>query len=81
MPRISDPALWEQYKDKPEFKDYNLSGFDLDYETNNGFAATKNFQYTIPNSTLLMNQAEFNLHTSEDKIWQAIEWKINQKSS
>jgi len=81
MPRISDQALWEQCKDKPEFKHYNLSGFDLDYETNHGFAASKNFQYTIPHSTLLMNQAEFNLHTSEDKIWQAIEWKINQKSS
>jgi len=80
MPRISDQALWEAHKDNPEFKNYNLSGFDLDHETNDGFAKTIHFHYTLENSTLLMNQASFNFHVNEDKILKEIEWKIKQKS-
>jgi len=80
MPRISDPALWEINKDNPEFKNYNLSGFDLDHETNDGFAKTIHFHYTLENSTMLMNQASFNFHVNEDKIWEEIKWKVNQKS-
>jgi hypothetical protein len=78
MPAISDPELWEAHK--AEFPDYNLYGFNLHHETNNGFAKTQNFQYSIPNSTQLMSQADFNMATSENKIWQEIEWTIKQKS-
>ena len=80
MPRISDKQLWNECKNKPEFKDYNLSGFNLDYETNHGVAQTQCFQYTKTHSTKLMNQAEFNFHVNEDKIWETIEWVMNKKS-
>jgi phospholipase A2 len=79
MPRISDPNLWEKHKSDPEFADYNLSGFDLDYETNNGFAQTKEFQYGPEHSTLVMNQTEFNMLVNKDKIIETIKWVIDRK--
>ena len=79
MPRISDQQLWAENKHKPEFQDYKLDNFDLNLVTNHGFAATQHFQYSLPHSTILMNQAEFNLHVNEDKIWETIEWHINKK--
>ena len=79
MPRISDKQLWDKCKNKPEFENYNLSGFSLDYETNHGVAQTQCFQYTKTHSTKLMNQAEFNIHVNEDKIWNTIEWVMKNK--
>ena len=72
MPRISDKALWETYKLNPEFAQYNLSGFDLDYETNEGFCETQHFQYTPENSALVMNQTEFNMLVNKNIIIEAI---------
>lgn len=72
MPRISDKALWETHKLDPEFAHYNLSGFDLDYETNEGFCETQHFQYTPENSTLVMNQTEFNMLVNKNIIMKAI---------
>lgn len=79
MPRISDKALWEENKLRPEFKDYNLSGFDLDHETNYGFATTKKFQYTPEHSALVMNQAQFNMRANKEIIIKAIKLAIDRK--
>ena len=79
MARISDATLWEKHKSDPEFADYNLSGFDLDYETNNGFAQTKEFQYTPEHSELVMNQTEFNMLVNKNKIIETIKWVIDRK--
>lgn len=79
MPRISDKNLWEEYKSHPEFAEYNLSDFDLDYETNNGYCATQEFQYTLEHSTLVMNQTEFNMLVNQDAIIKEINWVIDRK--
>jgi phospholipase A2 len=57
----------------------NNSSFDLHYETNHGFADTKNFQYTPEHSTLVMNQTEFNMLVNKDKIIETINWCIDRK--
>jgi phospholipase A2 len=77
MPRISDKELWEAHK--KEYPEYNLSGFDLDNETNNGFCKTQHFQYSQLHSTLVMSQTEFNMRVNENKIIEAIDWWINQR--
>jgi hypothetical protein len=79
MPRISDKELWEANKSNPEYTPYNLSGFDLHHETNNGFAKTQEFQYTPEHSTLVMNQTEFNMLVNRDKIIETIKWCIDRK--
>ena len=79
MPRISDKELWEANKSKPEFAHYNLSDFDLDFETNNGYCKTQEFQYTPEHSALVMNQTEFNMHINKDTIIQEINWCIDRK--
>jgi hypothetical protein len=80
MPRISDKELWEHNKSKPEFAHYKLSGFDLDYETNNGYCQTECFQYTPEHSDLVMNQTEFNMLINQDTIIKEINWVIDKKS-
>jgi hypothetical protein len=80
MPRISDEKLWEQHTSNPDFAHYNLSGFDLERETNHGFCETKHFQYAQKDSQRLMDQAEFNMHINEKKMRKAINWVIDRKS-
>ena len=81
LPRISDPVLWEENRNKEDFGHYNLSNFNLDYETNHGFAKTEHFQYTPEHSTLVMNQTEFNMRVNKDNIINAIEeWIIKNNS-
>jgi phospholipase A2 len=65
MPRISDETH------KPTF--------DLDKETNDGFAKTHEFQYSHEHSELVMKQTEFNMITNKDKIIEAITWVIDRK--
>ena len=79
MPGISDTALWEENKLKPEFEKYNLSEFDLYHQTNYGYCATKNFQYAPEHSALVMNQTEFNMRANQDAIIEEIKWCINRK--
>jgi hypothetical protein len=79
MPRISDQELWKKNKEKKEFAKYNLSGFDLDYETNNGSCKTQCFQYAPEESTLVMNQTEFNMRVSKDAIIKEINWWIDRR--
>lgn len=79
LARISDKNLWEKHKSDPEFAGYNLSGFDLDYETNNGYCETINFQYTPEHSELVMNQTQFNMLVNKDKIIETIKWCIDRK--
>jgi hypothetical protein len=79
MPRISDPELWQKYESDPEFAQFKLSGFDLDHETNNGFAKTKEFQYKPEQSDLIMDQTEFNMRVNKDVIKEAINWWIDRK--
>lgn len=77
MPGISDHNLWEQHKTNQPYKDFNLTGFDLKKETEEGFCATQHFQYTRENSQLVMNQTEFNIQANQDLIKDAIKWKLN----
>ena len=79
MPRISDQALWQDNKLKPEFAKYNLSGFDLDHETNNGYCKTEEFQYTPEHSALVMNQTEFNMRVNKYTIIKEINEWIDRK--
>ena len=79
MPRISNRELWEENKLKPEFAPYNLSEFDLDYESNNGFAETKHFQYAQNDSTRIINQTKFNMCATKDTIIKEINWHIDRK--
>ena len=72
LPAISDQILWEENKNKTEFTQYNLSEFDLNSETNNGFCETQAFQYTPEHSTLVLNQTEFNIRVNKDPIIKAI---------
>lgn len=81
LPRISDQQLWEKNKENPQFKKYNLSGFDLDHETNHGFAQTQHFQYERKNAQKVIDQTEFNMRVNAAKIIKAIEWKIDQKNT
>jgi hypothetical protein len=79
LPRISDKNLWEKHKSDPEFAGYNLSDFDLDYQTKEGYCETINFQYTPEHSELVMNQTEFNMLVNKDKIIETIRWSIDRK--
>src|SRR5438445_781743 len=79
LPRISDEKLWEENRLKPEFAEYNLSGFDLDYETNKGFCETQHFQYTLEHSSLVMNQTKFNMLVNKDAIIKEINSWIDRK--
>lgn len=81
LPRISDEQLWEQNKSNPEFADYNLSGFDLEHETNHGFAQTIHFQYDPENAQKIMNQTEFNMRVNEAKIVKAIQYAVDRKKT
>ena len=77
MPGISDSHLWEKYKSDPQFKNYNLTGFDFKKETENGFCQTQYFQYSLEHSNLVSHQTEFNILANQDIITQAIKWKID----
>jgi len=80
MPRISDKKLWETHKEKTEFSAYNLTDFDLDHETKEGFCKTKHFHYTQQNSQHVMDQTEFNMRVNKDTIVQTIKNWINKKN-
>lgn len=77
MPRISDHQLWKDNMTNPDYQQYNLSGFNLEKETNNGFCATQHFQYSQEHSTLVANQTEFNMRVNQKAIIDAINWKID----
>lgn len=78
LPRISDQQLWEKNKSNPQFAHYKLSGFDLEYETNNGCAETIHFQYTPENAQKVIEQAEFNMRVNEAKIIKALNFAIDR---
>jgi hypothetical protein len=65
MPRMSEESR------KPNF--------DLDKETNEGFAKTQNFQYSHEHSELVMQETEYNMIANKDKIIEAIAWVIDRK--
>lgn len=79
MPRISDQRLWEDNKLNPQFKKYNLSGFDLDYETNHGPDETIHFQYNKKNAKQTIHQAEFNVRVNQAKILETLQYVIDKK--
>ncbi|HSC24828.1 MAG TPA: hypothetical protein VLB80_01255 [Candidatus Babeliales bacterium] len=79
MPRISDKELWEKNKTNSEFKNYQLSGFDLNHETDHGFCATKHFHYTPEHSSQVMDQTMFNMITSKQAIIDTLNWVIDRK--
>lgn len=80
MPRISDQELWE--KNKSLFPEYNLSGFDLDYETNHGFAQTKHFHYESPeDARKVLEQAEFNIRVNQAKIIKTLKYAVERKKT
>ena len=79
LPRISDHELWEKHKSNPKFAHYNLSGFNLDHEANDGFATTIHFQYAPENAQKVIDQMEFNIRVNEAKIIKAIEFAVKRK--
>jgi hypothetical protein len=85
LPRISDQNAWEQYKNYPEYAHYNLSKFDLDYETESGFAQTSHFHYSSKNeydhAEKVMNQAAFNFLINQTNIIEAIKYAVERKGN
>jgi phospholipase A2 len=81
MPGISDAEVWEKNKLKKGFKHYNLSGFDLKKETDEGFCQTQNFQYTPEHARLVTYQTEFNFRAHKNMIKNAIKAKIDAMNS
>lgn len=80
MPRISDPELHKQNLSLANFNEYqNLAGFDLDRETNNGFASTIHFQYDPANAIKVVNQAEFNMRVNQARIIEALKFAVKRK--
>lgn len=80
MPRITDQALWDANKHKPEFAGFSLSGFNLDESTKNGFCETQDFSYTSEQSKEVMDTTEFNMIINGDAIMKEIAWVIGAKS-
>jgi phospholipase A2 len=80
LPRISDQQLWENNKSNPQFAHYNLSGFDLEYETNHASAETIHFQYNPPKALQIIEQTEFNMRVNEAKIIKALNFAVNRKN-
>lgn len=78
FPRISDPQLWQAHQDNPKYARYNLSGFNLDHETNNGFAQTIHFDYTQENAQKVINQIKFNVMVNKKVIIDAIKYGIDR---
>jgi len=81
FPRISDPALLQNYQhNHPQSTKYNiLQDFDLDHETNNGFAKTIHFQYEPQDAERVIRQMEFNVRANQEKIIKTFKWVIDNK--
>jgi len=81
MPCISDVELWKKNKDRPEYRAFKaIEGFDLGKCTSKGFCDTFNFEYTPDQSNKVMLTTEFNMVASKEKLIEAINWAIEQKS-
>ena len=79
VPRISDKDLWNKHKEDPQYAKYNLSGFDLERETFEGFASTIHFQYTRENAEKVVNQMEFNMRVNQAKVIKALNFAVDRK--
>ncbi len=80
MPRISDQDLLKQHLSDPQFARYeHLVGFDLEYETNHGFAQTIHFQYKKADALRVIDQMEFNVRVNQAAIMQALKFAIEKK--
>lgn len=81
MTLISDKQLLEDKKRQPLYRKYRmLQTFDFDHCVNFGACRTTNFQYSLRESKLVMNQMEFNIIANQEKIVQVIKDIIEQKS-
>lgn len=78
FPRISDQELWQAHQDNPKYARYNLSDFNLDHETNNGFAQTIHFDYTQEDAQKVINQMKFNVMVNKKIIIDAIKYGIDR---
>ena len=58
-----------------------MQGFDLDHETNAGFAQTIHFKYDPQEAEKVIRQTQLNLIANKKAIIDAIAWKINQKTN
>ena len=81
MPCINDVELWKKNKDKPEYRAYRaIEGFDVKTCIKKSFCNTMNFKYLPEQSTQLMLLTEFNMVANKDKLIEAINWVIDQRS-
>lgn len=81
MPCINDVELWKKNKDKPEYRAYRvIEGFDVKTCIKESFCNTMNFKFREEQSEQLMLLTEFNVVASEDKVVEAINWVIDQRS-
>jgi len=81
FPRISDCELLKTYKDTHQkCEKYNiLENFNLDHETNDGFAKTIHFQYTPEHAERIIRQMELNVRANEAKIIKALNYEIDRR--
>ncbi len=80
MPGLSDQNLLQQHLSNPQFAKYkHLKGFDLEYETNNGFAQTIHFQYKKENAEKVIDQMEFNVLANQAAIINALKFAVERK--
>jgi cytosolic phospholipase A2 len=82
LPLVKDNKLWEQYRDKPTFKQFQeyLDTFDPVKCEEEEFCSTFNFQYKPWEAEQLSTQTEFNLKASIGKIVEAINWVVDRKT-
>jgi len=81
LPLIKDAALWQEYRNKPGFEQFQqyLDTFDPILCEEKYFCSTFNFQYDPEQAEQLSAQTEFNLKASMDKIVEAINWAVDRK--
>jgi len=81
LPLIKDTALWQEYRNKPGFEQFQkyLDTFDPVQCEEKDFCSTFNFQYNPEQAERLSAQTEFNLKASMDKIVEAINWAVDNK--
>lgn len=81
FPRISEEGLWKQHESNEAFNDYSgIEEFNFDACTNSsdGFCGTLNFQYSLAQSSQLIDQMEFNIMVHKDKIIETINKVIDR---
>lgn len=82
LPRVKDYTLWNEHKNRQEFASYfyYLDTFDPENCVRNSYADSMNFSYKEWQVRQLSALTEFNIRASKEKIIEAINWVIEQRS-